>query len=527
MRVLSKVLSVRTSLIALAVAMAVVGRAERAHAETLADAITAAYQTNPNIQAQRAAMRALDENYTQARSAYGLQASASIAEVYGWSKGVNAKNGVEAASQTSTLSLSQNLYSSGRFSARLAGVEAQIKAARENLRRIEMDLLVRVTNAYISVRRDREILRISRGGEAWLEKQLKDTEDKYSVRQVTLTDLQQAKARLAAARTQVANAEAQLNVSVAFYASLVGRQPETLEPEPDIDGLPASLDEAFDQAEQSNPTLLAAAYTETSSRAGVAEARAQRLFSIGARADYRNGSSTPYYARGGLREDTVNASITLTQPLFSSGQLNASVRQSIEENNRDKLLIEDARRSVVLSVSQYWDNLVAARKSLISLEEEMKASTIAFYGVREEERFALRSTIEVLNAQAELQAAQINFVRGRANEYLGRSQLLAQIGTLEVGDLAPGVQPYDPERHFKKVRYRGVLPTELIIGTFDRIALPLASKKPVPGDTSPIRPPSSELPAKPVSADKVTPPASINDMPALSDDAPVQTAPRN
>ncbi|ATC23967.1 hypothetical protein EIB18_05480 [Caulobacter vibrioides] len=527
MRVLSKVLSVRTSLIALAMAMAVVGRADLAHAETLAEAITAAYQSNPNIQAQRAAMRALDENYTQARSAYGLQASASVAEVYGWSKGVNAKNGVEAASQTSTLSLSQSLYTNGRFSARLAGVEAQIKAARENLRRIEMDLLVRVTNAYISVRRDREILRISQGGEAWLQKQLKDTEDKYSVRQVTLTDVQQAKARLASASTQVANAQAQLNVSVAFYASLVGRQPETLEPEPDIDGLPTTLDEAFNQAEQANPVLLAAGYTEKASRAGVAEARAQRLFSVGARADYRNGSSTPYYARGGLREDTVNASITLTQPLFTSGQLNASVRQSIEENNRDKLLMEDARRSMVLSVSQYWDSLVAARKSLVSLEEEMKANTIAFYGVREEERFALRSTIEVLNAQAELQNAQINFVRGRANEYVGRLQLLAQVGTLEVGNLAPGVQPYDPERNFRKVRYRGALPTELIIGTFDKIALPLEPKKPAPGDTSPIRPPSSELPARPVSADKVTPPASMNDLPALTDDTPVQTAPRN
>ena len=225
--------------------------------------------------------------------------------------------------------------------------------------------------------------------------------------------------------------------------------------------------------------------------------------------------------------DTLNAGITLTQPLFSSGQLNSSVRQSIEENNRDKLLLEDARRSMVLSVSQYWDSLVAARRTLVTQEEEMKADTIAFYGVREEERFALRSTIEVLNAQAELQNAQIGFVRGRANEYVGRVQLLAQIGTLEVGNLAPGVQPYDPERHFKKVRYKGMLPTDLIVQTFDRIALPMEPKKPKPADTTPIRPPSSELPAAPVAAAKVEAPRSINDLPSLSDDAPVPTAPKS
>ena len=178
MRVLSKVLSVRTSVIAVAVAMAVTGRADLAHAETLADAITAAYQSNPNIQAQRAAMRALDENYAQARAAYGLQATASISESYGYAKGPQTRTsllpppGEDATSQSNDLSISQALYTNGRYAARLAGVEAQIKASRENLRRIEMDLLVRVTNAYVSVRRDREVLRIAQGGEAFLRKQL-------------------------------------------------------------------------------------------------------------------------------------------------------------------------------------------------------------------------------------------------------------------------------------------------------------------------------------------------------------------
>lgn len=513
-------------MIALALATGVSGYAGLAHAETLADAIVTAYNSNPNIQAQRAAMRALDENYTQARSAYGLQASASVSETYGWLRGVDEKNGRDATTMSSQLSVSQALYTNGRYAARLAGVEAQIKASRENLRRIEMDLLTRVTNAYVSVRRDREILRISQGGEAWLRKQLQDTEDKYGVRQVTLTDVQQAKARLAAASTQVANAQAQLNVTVASYAALVGHMPETLEPEPDLDGLPANLDEAFNEGEQSNPTLLAAGYTEKASREGVAEARAQRMFSISARADYRNGSAAPYAGATAARDNTLNAGITLTQPLFSSGQLNSSVRQSIEENNRDKLLTDDARRNMVLSVSQYWDSLVAARRSLVTQEAEMKANTIAFYGVREEERFALRSTIEVLNAQAELQNSQIGFVRGRATEYVGRVQLLAQVGTLEVGNLAPGVQAYDPERHFKKVRYKGMLPTDLIVQTFDKIALPLEPKKPTSADTTPIRPPSSELPTAPVSADKVEPPQSINDLPALNDDAPVKTAPK-
>ncbi|MDR6626221.1 outer membrane protein/S-layer protein transport system outer membrane protein [Caulobacter segnis] len=530
---LSKVLFRRTSVIAVAVAMAVMGRAELVHAETLADAITAAYQSNPAIQAQRASLRGLDENYAQARAAYGPQASISTGESYGYAKGPQTRAsltrpppGEDALNPSTELSVSQALYTNGRYAARLGAVEAQIKAARENLRRIEMDLLVRVTNAYVAVRRDREVLRIAQGGETFLRKQLQDTQDKYSVRQVTLTDVNQSKARLAASSTQVANAEAQLAITVANYAALVGRLPDNLEPEPDIDGLPTTLDEAFNQAEQTNPSLNAALFTEKASRLSVAEARARRLFSISARADYRNG---PFYAyREGNRNNTLNAAITLTQPLYAGGQLNSEVRQAIEENNRDQLLIEDARRTMVLNVSQSWNQLTAARKALVSTEEEMKADTIAFYGVREEERFALRSTIEVLNTQAELQGAQIGFVRGRATEYVSRVQLLAQMGTLEVSDLAPGVASYDPARNFKKVRYKGVLPTDLIVQTMDKIALPMAAKKPPAGDTTPIRPPSSELPAKPESADKVTPPASMSDMMAPSDgEGPLVTAPKN
>lgn len=516
-------------MIALAAALAAMGCAATARAETLADAVTTAYETNPNIQAQRAALRALDENYVQARAVFGLSASVSLSEhYYDLERRLRSiTNEASATTQSTQLSVSQPLYTNGRYSARLSGIEAQILGARENLRRIEMDLLVRATNVYVLVRRDQEILRISQGGATWLEKQLKDTEDKYSVRQVTLTDVQQARARLASARTQLANAEAQLSLSRAQYASIIGRLPENLEPEPDIEGLPTGLDEAFDVAEDFNPTLHAAVYAEKASRLHVVDTRAQRLFTVSARVDYRNGPTNPYSGKG--RDTSTDTSIVLSQPLFSSGQLNSQVRQALEENSRDQHLLDDARRNMVLSVSQAWDQLSVARRSLTSLEDEMKADTIAFYGVREEERFALRSTIEVLNAQAELQAAQVNFTRGRYNEYVSRMQLLAQIGTLEVGDIAPGVKTYNPEKNFKKVRFKGALPTEALVHVFDKVALPMSPKAKA-GDTTPIRPPSSDMPAGPIEAAKVKPPASINQMPALSDaelkDAPVKTAPK-
>ena len=42
-----------------------------ASADTLAEAIAAAYETNPTLQSQRAQLRGIDESYVQARSQYG------------------------------------------------------------------------------------------------------------------------------------------------------------------------------------------------------------------------------------------------------------------------------------------------------------------------------------------------------------------------------------------------------------------------------------------------------------------------
>jgi TolC family type I secretion outer membrane protein len=502
---------------ALAVTVACVGAASPARADTLADAIAAAYETNPGLQAQRAAMRALDESYVQARAAFGLQASISTTQQdYNLHRREQNVGGatVDVSSSATQAALTQELYTSGRYKARLAATEAQIQAARESLRRIEMDLLVRTTTAYVSVRRDEEILRISQQAVTFLAKQLQDTEDKYKVRQLTLTDVQQARARLAGAQTQLANSEGQLAATRAQYTSIIGRAPVDLAPEPDIGGLPENLDRAFDIAEQSNPSLLQAVYAEQGSRQRTAEARAQGLFTVAGRVDYRDALFAPYDAR--TRDSTITTSITVTQPLFSAGQISSGIRQALEENTRDQLLLDDARRQMILGVSQAWDQLVVSRRQLTTLEEEMKADTIALYGVREEESFALRSTIEILNAQAELQSAQINFARGRFSEYVGRVQLLANIGALEVSQLAPDVTPYDPVKNFNRVRNKGALPTDYIARALDAISLPMQAK-PTAGDTTPLRPPSTVLPPAPVEAAKVEPVREITDLPNTTD----------
>ena len=417
-----------------------------ARATTLAEAIAYAYETNPGLQSQRAALRALDETYVQARSGYGLQIAANASALNNNYKigavGPQQPHGTETLNQDNeSVSIVQPLWTGGRVAARVTQAEAQIKTGRENLRRFELDLLTRVVTAYVDVRRDEQLLVINQDTVAVLERELSDAEAKFKVRQLTATDTAQSKARLAQSRSSLVAVQAQLAVSRAQYLAAVGQNPTDLAPPPPVDGLPETIEKAFSAAEEMNPQLRAAVFGELGSRARVREARAGKLPTVTARVDFSRGPlSGPFEISGEL--DTRAASINFSQPIYTSGQLTSQIRQATEENNRDRLNIDDVRLQVTQNVSAAWEQLSASRRQVATFEDEVKADEFAFYGVRQEEKFALRSQIEVLNAELELTNAQQNLVRVRAQEYAGRVQLLSNVGTLDARTFAPKTPRY-------------------------------------------------------------------------------------
>ena len=73
-----------------------------ASAETLAEAIALAYETNPTLQAQRAEQRALDETYVQARTALRPTLDLGVSATYN-----TLANGAESDSGSFGLSATQ------------------------------------------------------------------------------------------------------------------------------------------------------------------------------------------------------------------------------------------------------------------------------------------------------------------------------------------------------------------------------------------------------------------------------------
>lgn len=447
--------------------LAILAGAQAVHAETLQDAITLAYESNPTLQQQRAQLRVLDESYVQALSGYrptlGVSATAYTDRYSGPSGPSVTSNTAQA-----TITASQPLYTGGRVSAAVRAAEAQVRAGRETLRAQEATILQQVIGAYLDVRRDTDIVDIRRSNMEVIRVQLDETTARFKAGLLTRTDVATVSAQYAQSRAALAAAEGQLRSTRAAYLAVIGRPPGSLAAETPLPGAPKSLDEAFDLAEARNPSLLAASLTEQADLARIAQARAARMPTVSASASFSRGAAIGAYPDNN-DQSNLAAGITVSQPLFSGGLVSSQIRAALEQDNADRQALEQARRSTVQAVSVAWNQIMSARAALVASREQKEAAALAFEGVQTEFRAGLRTELEYVQAQQGVRDAELSVVNARHDAFVADAALLAAVGRLDMASLGIGGAPYDPTRNFDKVRQGYGALVDPLAGALDRL----------------------------------------------------------
>jgi outer membrane protein len=228
--------AIRTALLATA-ALAAVGVAA-GRAETIGGALTKAYLNNPDINQERAAVRASDENVPKANAGYlptieaqgniGLErANASVTRANGSSGGSTTVN---LRPRGYGVSATQTVWNGNRTINSIRQAESGVLGAREQLRNTEQNTLLDGVTAYMDVLRDTAILELDRNNVQVLQEQLRETRDRFTVGEVTRTDVAQAEASLSTAQATALSAEATLESSIARYHQVIGDQPAGLAP---------------------------------------------------------------------------------------------------------------------------------------------------------------------------------------------------------------------------------------------------------------------------------------------------------
>jgi TolC family type I secretion outer membrane protein len=471
-----------------------------ASAETLADAIAAAYDRNPNLVEERYLQRARDENYVQARSGYGPTLSIQTTGGYGYerTRGVSS----DGSSGEVRANLSQPLYTAGRLRGALEEARSDVLGGQQTLRNVEQQTLQDVVLVYAAVLRDEARLDVARENLEVLRGQLKQNSKRQEKGDVTLTDVAQSASRSLSAEQQLAQVEADLATSRAQYVQVVGHNPGSLEPLPVLPPLPQSIEQAFARAEELNPQLLAAKYDEQATSANAASVRGERgpTVSLSGQATYSN-RLLHFDGRDGSKQ--LFGGFTVSQPLFAAGAIQSRVRQADAQNYAAQARVDAARRGTLQSVASAWSDLAAARTGLVTGKRQIEAAQQAFAGMSCEELNGLRTIIDTLNAERELQDAQLTVLQYRYQLYVAHAGLLAAMGNLSVKDIAANITVYDPEANFRAVRHRGMTPFEYVAMGVDRI-----------GSAGLRRPLSADL-----TGANVPTPTGTQAMPPMPDDA--------
>ncbi len=437
---------------------------QAARAETLDSALVKAYRMNPQLNAQRANVRAADEGVAKAQAGYRpkLTASSNLgAENFNY-RSPNPQFGTSLTQPRTIITdqrilprgvsaqLTQTIFDSGATSNSVRQAESQVLAARENLRNIEETVLFSGAQAYMNVLRDTATLNLQKSNVDVLEEQLRQTRDRFNVGEVTRTDVAQAESRLEGAHSQVAAAEATLKGDIATYRQTIGVEPKTLAPGRPVDRLlPPTLEGALKVAFAENPAIVAAFHNVDAAELQVKIAEAALGPTIALQ-----GQVQQAYDNRVSNDQLFTASVTatLTVPIYEGGAVYAQVRQAKEALGQQRLVAEQTRDQVRQLVVSAWGNLDASKAQILAAQAQISASEVALNGVREEAKVGQRTTLDVLNAQQDLLNARVALVSAQHDRVVNSYQLLQGVGRLTLERIAPSSERYDPSVHYEQVR---------------------------------------------------------------------------
>ena len=481
--------------------------------ETLNTVLARAYVNNPQLNAQRAATRASDENVPLANSGYlprveaqgnvgfqheyatssptvgtnganngtgtngtgtstgtgigtstgtGLGTGTGVSSglgAGGLGTGVSGNTGSTTATSISSdtvprgvgLTVSQTLFDGFRTPNSIRQAESNVFGSRETLRNIEQSVLQSAAQAYMDVLRDTAILDLRSSNIKVLDEQLRQTQDRFKVGEVTRTDVAQAESGLAGSRADFYTAQSNLQNSIASFRQVVGVQPTRLEAARPLErGLPASLAQAIGISQTEHPSVQSALHQ-------VDAAALQVKINEGAlypTVSVQGSVSQNYDVQGTPGTSVFTGAVTgaVTIPIYEGGATYATIRQSKENLGQARLQADVQRENVRAAVISAWGLLESSKATVQADQASVNASEIALNGVREEARVGQRTTLDVLNAQQTLLNSRVALVGAQRDRVVASYAVLATIGRLSTNTLGLNVKVYSPVVHFEQVK---------------------------------------------------------------------------
>jgi outer membrane protein len=419
-----------------------------ASAATLVDVLAWAYSSNPQLNAQRAELRATDEGVPQAKSGYRpsifANGQASVEHVDNEFLGSDTRY-----PRSVNLTIEQPIFLGFRTKNSVRAAESSVLAGREVLRNTEQDVLLDAVTAFMDVAQNQAIVSLRSQNLEFLREQVRAANDRLNVGEGTRTDVAQTNASLSQGLSDYAAAVATLAASNATYQMVIGRPPDTIGAVKNVDRmLPRSLDAAIALGRVNHPSITAASFNidVASFNVKVIEGEFLPRVTVTGEVAHTDNDTTAGW--------TNSASVmgTVSVPIYQAGEPDARARAAKETLGQLRIQHDLARDQVRQSIVAAWSQLDAARSQIRAADQQVSAQQLVLSGVIEERNVGQRTTLDVLDSQQDLIDARISQVTARRNSVVAAYTVLSSIGALSAAKLGLAVAIYDPKEHHRLVR---------------------------------------------------------------------------
>jgi outer membrane protein len=424
-------------------------------AESLPEALAKAYQTNPQLNAERARQRATDENVPQALAGYRPQIVASLSAGLQAVRNLLPDNTVQSATLkpwTIGLTVTQTLFNGFKTANSVRVAELQVRSGREALRNVGQGVLLDAVTAYTNVLANQSLVEAQRANVAFLRETQGITQKRLNAGDVTPTDTAQAEARLNRGLADLNAAEVGLAVSQATYAQVIGNPPAQLRPAETVDRyLPRGREDATSLAFHEHPAVMAASFDVDVASTSIRVAESSLLPSISVQGSVsRSRDADPTLSTFGTDQASVVGQ--LNQPIYDGGTAASQTRQAKEVAAQSRQVLDQVRNQAKTAAISAWVAHEGAKIAVAASESEVRAATVALAGVQKEAAGGQRTTVDVLNSQQDLISARARLIGALRDRVIASYTLLSAIGRLDVKTLGLNTPDYLPEVHYHQVR---------------------------------------------------------------------------
>ena len=390
------------------------------------------YNNNPTLLARRAEFMAVKEQLPQAQSGFKPSINGSAGVTYTNLETDGQNFGASDGGNTSKnlgVTLDQPLFKGGSTLANIKAANAVIAAQKALTYSSEQNVMLEAVTAYVDVMLSQASLELTQNNMSLIELELRQSQARFDVGELTRTDVAQAKARLALAESNLTQAKGDLNSNIALYQEITGNAPHIDDMALPIGvlELPESKEEAMRLAELQNLLVILAENNEIAAQYDIDSVFGELLPQLSA-----TGSLGRDYTPSSFvdEQDSLVLGVKATLPLYQSGATRSRLRQAKQVANQRFLEVHEVKNEVRREAATNYSLWQTAKAEIKSRKAQVDAATIAREGVQFEAEFGERTTLDTLDANQELLNAQLDLIKSQRNEVVTRFSLAKTLGML-------------------------------------------------------------------------------------------------